>query len=259
MNPLFPPVPGLFDRLPAGRSQAGEGATTLLPGVAGPPWSWLLVPASRWREELRDPEAGPLPDAVILDVHEDEAGPGPARAAAAAALEQSSRPGSGLGQGRPWLRIHPVDSPECRADVEALARLGAGLVLPRTTSAVDVDRLTALCPGVRVMPVLEDQEALSHAVAIAGRSGVAWLGFSSRRVAVAWARPVLVNACAAAGIPGPVNAVHTAPEDAVAVVHEAAESALAGFAGQCVNRREQLRDIHTLHDGLATLPARAAG
>ncbi|MFD9541362.1 hypothetical protein [Streptomyces sp. NPDC060022] len=219
-----------------------------------PAHTYLLVPASRCREELWDTAEEEQPDAVILDIYGDEAGPEEARAAAVDWLKSVRRT-------RPrqvWFRVHPV-SGECAADLAAFEGLGNGVVLPEVATAREVSWVTSLCPATAVMPVFETHHALSRAVSIACRPGVVRLGLSIQRIdeqlpldvperrdARVWARSILVNASAAAGLPGPVNGIHPTPEDVVAVAHDAVQAADEGFTAQCINRGWQLCEVRIL-------------
>ncbi|MER7000838.1 hypothetical protein [Streptomyces sp. NPDC000410] len=219
----------LMERLWPGRASTLR-RRLLDPVARDPAQSYLIVAASRCREELRGIEPDRLPDALIIDVYGDGAGPDEARAAAIGWLKSSRR----TWPRQVWFRVHPVDSGECAADLAAFGGLGSGIVLPEVVAARDINWVAAVCPETAVIPVFESHQALSQAVSIACRPSVVRLALSiqsidkrmptdvpDRRHVQEWAHAILVNASAEAGLPGPVNGIRSAPEDAVAVAHDA--------------------------------------
>ncbi|MFD9541367.1 hypothetical protein [Streptomyces sp. NPDC060022] len=155
-----------------------------------------------------------------------------------------------------WLRVHPAFTPECADELAQLAGIEEGLILPKVRSAEDVQWVADRAPAAKVLPVIENQDALSRVTPIAGHPAVCRLGFSARGLAASattedgllppdealvWQRRIVVAAAAAAGLPGPVNAVQEARTfEAEAFIHDAEQALRSGFTGQCVTSLHQL-------------------
>lgn len=170
-----------------------------------------------------------------------------------------------------WLRVHPAFTHECADELAQLAGIGEGLILPQVQSAEDIQWVADRAPSVKVLPVIENQDALSRVTPIAEHPAVCRLGFSARGLAASataedgllppdealvWQRRIVVSAAAAAGLPGPVNAVHeaqTAKVEAEAFTHDAEQALRSGFTGQCVTSLNQLTYLRArLRIGTAT-------
>ncbi len=103
--------------------------------------SWLFVPADSERKLARaaglDGESAA--DALILDL-EDALSPARKAHGRAMAVDflKTAKPQSQI-----WIRINPLDSPLCAADLEAvIPHAPAGIVLPKPDGPVDVEALS---------------------------------------------------------------------------------------------------------------------
>ncbi|MFD9541429.1 hypothetical protein [Streptomyces sp. NPDC060022] len=157
-----------------------------------------------------------------------------------------------------WLRVHPAFTDECAAVLAQVGGIEDGLILPQVRSAEDIQWVVNRTPAVEVLPVIENQDALSRVMSIAGHPAVCRLGFSAPGLvasatpadgllppeeALAWQRRIVVSASAAAGLPGPVNGVHgseTAALVADAFADDAEQAARSGYTGQCATNPAQL-------------------
>ncbi|MFD9544914.1 hypothetical protein [Streptomyces sp. NPDC060022] len=157
-----------------------------------------------------------------------------------------------------WLRVHPAFTYECAAVLAQVEGPVGGLILPQVHSAEEIQWVMDRVPAVKVLPVIENQDALSRVMSIAGHPAVCRLGFSGPGLlasatpadallppeeALAWQRRIVVSASAAAGLPGPVNGVHgseTAALVADAFADDAEQAARSGCTGQCATDLTQL-------------------
>ncbi|MER7000843.1 hypothetical protein [Streptomyces sp. NPDC000410] len=195
-------------------------------------------------------------DAVVIDCFHDGAEPDLALLRACSRSLIDAR-----GPGRSpqvWFRIHPAFSQECASELGRLAGIGEGLILPQVRSTDDVEWVADRATDVNLLPVIENQDAMSRVVAIAAHPAVCRLGFSARGFAqeaidgdgllapaeaLLWQRRIVASAAASAGLPGPVNGVHGAGEaafDTEAFTQDAGLAVDAGFTGQCVTDPAQL-------------------
>lgn len=159
------------------------------------PRSWLFIPGDSEKKLAKAADCGA--DAVIIDLEDSVAlaAKAGARAMTADYLRTSARSGPAL-----WVRINPLSSPECAADVaEIVAHNPAGLVLPKCEGPEDVERLGALMAGAGGGP-----DIAIHAIATETARAVFRLaGFSERRVerlaAISWGAEDLAAAVGASG------------------------------------------------------------
>ncbi len=112
--------------------------------------SWLFVPADSDKKLAK--AAGLEADALILDL-EDAVAPARKNAGRDMAVEFL---GSVKTKAQIWVRINPLDSGLCEADLEAVIPLApAGIVLPKPDGPVDIETLG------RKIEALEIQNRLS--------------------------------------------------------------------------------------------------
>jgi citrate lyase subunit beta/citryl-CoA lyase len=159
------------------------------------PRSWLFIPGDSEKKLSKASDCGA--DAVIIDLEDSVAlaAKSDARAMTADYLRTSDRSGPAL-----WVRINPLGTEECEADVAALVGLRpAGLVLPKCEGPEDVERLAALMVQAGGAP-----DIAVHAIATETARAVFRLaGFAERRVerlaAISWGAEDLAAAVGASG------------------------------------------------------------
>lgn len=186
-------------------------------------------------------------DAVVLDL---EDGVGPAHKAAARAAIGTH----GLDPARTVVRVNAAGSPELAADLAALEPLRPRYVMiPKTGSREDVDRITAALPGAGVLALCETARGVLAAPEIAAHPAVVALmwggedlisslsGTSSRhadgsyRDVVRHARSTVLLA-ARAHDRSAIDAIHTDLADAEGWRAEAEDAAASGFtATACIH------------------------
>lgn len=159
------------------------------------PRSWLFIPGDSEKKLGKVGDCGA--DAVIIDLEDSVAvaAKSDARALTADFLRSARSTGPAL-----WVRINPLGTEECEADVAAVAGLKpAGLVLPKCEGPEDVDRLGALVAEAGGGP-----DIAVHAIATETARAVFRLaGFAERRVdrlaAISWGAEDLATAVGASG------------------------------------------------------------
>ncbi|MDN5687304.1 MAG: CoA ester lyase, partial [Brachybacterium sp.] len=186
-------------------------------------------------------------DAVLLDL---EDGVGPARHAAARAAIGPH----GLAPARTAVRVNAAGSLELAADLAALEPLRPRYVMiPKTESPADVDRVVAALPGAGVLALCETARGVLAAPEIAAHPAVVALmwggedlisslsGTSSRhadgsyRDVVRHARSTVLLAARAHGRSA-IDAIHTDLADAEGWRAEAEDAAASGFtATACIH------------------------
>ena len=204
--------------------------------------SLLFVPGDRPDRFAKAVASGA--DLVILDL-EDAVSPSAkdlARAEVAAFLTAGHRCA---------VRINGSDSEWHEADVAALARAGAPLMVPKAHARVIEPLLRRLAAPVPLLALVETAEGVLEVAELARVPGVTRLAFGSvdlgaelgvspdDREAMATARGHLVLASAAAGLPGPVDGVTVAVADDAAAGEDARYARRLGFGGKlCIHPRQ---------------------
>lgn len=205
--------------------------------------SLLFVPGDR--PERFDKAASSGADAVVLDL-EDAVAP-PAKAAALAHVLAWLRGGRTA-----VVRVNAPGTPTHEAEVEALAGTSAAVMLPKTESPEQVlDVRLRLGPEQGVLPLLETPRGIREADEVAAAPGVVRLALGtvdlaavlgvdhSSHAAFAYSRGRLVMASAAAGLPGPVDGVTTALDDAELLAADLSLASGLGFTGKlCIHPRQ---------------------
>lgn len=204
----------------------------------------LFVPADR---PDRFEKAAERADAVILDL-EDAVAP-PDKQAARRAIVQHP-----LDPMRTVVRVNPAGTDDFDADVVAVAGTAYRTVmLAKTESTADLDRLVAAVPDVRVIALCETATGVVRAPELAEHPAVVALmwgsedliaslgGTSSRRADGAYrdvvrhARSSVLLAAGAAGAAA-IDAVHLALEDRDGLAQAAVDAAAVGFAASaCIH------------------------
>ncbi|MFD3944647.1 hypothetical protein [Streptomyces sp. NPDC058579] len=115
--------------------------------------------------------AGQPADVVVVDLQRAEQ-----RLGAVIALLSSRQPD------RPqerWVRLHPANSPECDADLDAIADLGDGLIIPGVENVETLHRIARRRPGTPLIPVIDSVRALTLAPSLARHPSMARLGLTT--------------------------------------------------------------------------------
>ncbi|MFV2198551.1 HpcH/HpaI aldolase/citrate lyase family protein [Nocardiopsis sp. LOL_012] len=219
-----------------------------------PPRSWLYVPATR-PDRVAKALAGPA-EAVVVDL--EDAVPAHAKERARTTVldlaEHAPRPFH--------VRVNDLDGPWGARDLEALARAPlAGLRLPKAETADQVRRAADALAAGRPLPLyvlLESALGVENAFAVAtahpavaGISlGEADLRASLRATAdtaLDWARSRVVNAARAAGLPSPVQSVHTDIADESGLRASSERGRAMGFFGRSVIHPRQVPAVHAAY------------
>lgn len=218
--------------------------------------SFLFVPGDR--PDRFDKAAGAGADLVIVDLEDavaEERRP--------AAREQVA--GWLAGGGAAAVRVSAVGTPDHAADVEALASVVApgdegGLLGVVVAKAEDPVALSGLALRLRVplLALVETARGVARAADIAGAEGVARLAFGHldlaadlgaepTREAMLHSRSALVLASRAAGLPGPVDGVTTALDDAGRLAEDLAHARGLGMTGKLLIHPRQVDPTHAAY------------
>lgn len=219
--------------------------------------SLLFVPGDR--PERFDKAVATGADVVIIDL-EDAVAPG-SKAAAREAAVAWLRIG-----GRAAVRVNAADSPHHGADLAALADVtgaateGSGLLAVVLPKADDPTRASAVAErtGVPVIALVESALGILRAAELATADGVERLAFGHLdyavdlgcdpgREAMLLARSTLVLASRAAGLPGPIDGVTTALDDAAALTDDLAYARDLGLTGKLLIHPKQVEPTHAAH------------
>jgi citrate lyase subunit beta / citryl-CoA lyase len=168
--------------------------------------------------------------------------------------EARSRVATALAERSAWVRVNQAESVDAEADLDAVARLAAGVRLPKVRSADHARWLVERVPGVPVICAIESAEGLCAARTIANVPGVSALSIGSRELtadldcADAWddllhVRAQVVAACRPAAIAA-VDSVFYSVGD-LSGLREASEAARRlGFTGKSTLWPEQVAVIN---------------
>jgi citrate lyase subunit beta/citryl-CoA lyase len=204
--------------------------------------TFLFVPGDR-PERFEKAEASGA-DIVVLDL-EDAVAPDSKGVALGHVTAWFSGGRTGI------VRINGAGTPTHNDEVAILSSVGAGIMLPKAETADSVGRLTTAFRDTPVVLLVETALGIENAHEIARVPGVTRLAFGSVDLAaqlgvdhashdaMRWARSRLVNASAAAGVPGPIDGVTTAVADEDALAGDLAETLTLGFTGKlCIHPRQ---------------------
>jgi citrate lyase subunit beta/citryl-CoA lyase len=237
--------------------------------------SMLFVPADSERK-LAKALASPA-DVLILDL-EDAVADSRKAVARGMAAEFIAAHGAAIGA-RLYVRINPLDTALAMADLAAAVAPGlAGILLPKTRSAADIQRLShgldALearggmpAGSVRIVPVAtETPEALLRMQTFAGTplprlAGVTWGAedLSAAIGAVAnrdeggawsplyeWAQSLCLCAAAASGVPA-IDTLHADFRDEAGLIAACRASRRRGFRGRIAIHPDQVALINAAY------------
>lgn len=215
--------------------------------------TYLFVPASRPDRFQRACESGA--DVVILDLEDAVPPPGKAAAREAAVNWLASPRGGPV----TMVRINAVGTPWHEADVTALRKSGAPLMLPKAESSDQIARLGRCVDDLVVVALIETPRGVLRAEEIAAAPATARLALGhidlaaalgvrpDAREAFLHARSQLVLASAAAGIASPVDGVTTALGDVERLRDDVTYAEAVGMTGKlCIHPRQ----IGVVHDAI---------
>lgn len=232
----------------------------------------LYVPADRPERFGKALRSGA--DAVIIDLEDAVAAGHKATARAALARLDAEKAAASADGTTPsvQVRVNARGSAWHDEDLAAIAALpqGIGIRLPKTRSADDVEAVRAALPGRHVHALVESALAVERAFEIAS-TGVASiaLGEADLRAELGvpsgpagepglrWARSRLVNAAAAAGLPGPLMSVYADVADVDGLERSSREGRDLGFAGRTAIHPRQLPVIDAVFTPTSDELARA--
>lgn len=206
----------------------------------------LFVPGDRPERFAKALAAGA--DAVIIDL-EDAVAPA-AKVAARSNLAAALEPLAGAAVPI-LLRVNAADSNWNEEDVAAAARLPvAGVMLPKAERPSDLAAVAeALGSRERVIALIESARGIAAARMLAAECGrlafgsidyAADLGAGHTRESLLLARAELVLASRLAGLPGPLDGVTQAIDDAAAIEADTVYAATLGFAGKLLIHPKQV-------------------
>jgi citrate lyase subunit beta/citryl-CoA lyase len=186
-------------------------------------------------------------DVVILDL-EDAVPPHAKETARAQVAEALARhPG--------WVRVNPARTPACAADLDAVAGRVAGIRIPKTESAQDVQWVADRVPDTPLICAIETARGVLAAQEIASVPGVRHLaigGVDLQRdlscgpgdLPTLYARSHLVLASRAAGIAPPIDSVYPHLHDETGLRQQTQLARSLGFFGKSAIHPRQLPVIH---------------
>lgn len=226
--------------------------------------SLLFVPGDRPERFAKAVATGA--DVVIIDL-EDAVAPEAKAAAREAAVDWLAAGGQAA------VRVNAADSPEHAADITALAGLDSAPPDPESTPQPRSGLLAVVLPkaddpglassvaaqtGAPVIALVESARGILRAHELASTAGVARLAFGhldyavdlgsgNGREAMLLARSTLVLASRAAGLPGPVDGVTTALDDAGALADDLAYARDLGLTAKLLIHPRQVEPTHAAH------------
>ena len=232
--------------------------------------SWLFVPAD---SEKKLAKALSVPaDALIFDLEDSvvSANKAAARELAAGFIQQA-----GEARDRPWVRVNPLSTPDCKADLAAVMPAGPrGIMLPKARSPEDVNELarmldsleaehglpagsTAILPLVTEVP--EALFTLGGYAECGGRLAALTWGAEDLGAAIGasevrdgsggWTPPfqlvrnLALFAAHAAGVPA-IDTIHADFRDFDGLVDACAEARRDGFTGKLAIHPGQVEIIN---------------
>jgi len=226
--------------------------------------SWLFVPATR--PERFEKAAASGADRIIVDLED--------AVAADAKVEARDRLAAAAFPSRVpvYLRVNGHGTEWFHDDVVLAARRPfAGVVLPKASSAAEVERLAAaLPPEQTIVPLVETAAGVWNVLEVARAHGVERLAFgavdfqldagiSGGPLELAYARSRIAIASRVAGIAAPVDAISVALDDELQVESEAREGRRFGFGGKMCIHPRQVAPTHAAYQPSAEEIAWARG
>lgn len=198
-------------------------------------------------------------DAVAVDL-EDAVTPehkSGARDSARRALGAAGAHGAGPLR---YLRINALSTEWATDDLALVAELAAqlaGVIVPKVAAAGEIETVrAALPPALSVLAIIESARGVLAAASIATADGVAGLILGSLDLAadlrvepdvdrpgLAHARSHVVLACAAAGLPSPLDGPHPELDDDAGLTRSSRALHALGFGGRVVIHPRQIASV----------------
>ena len=217
-----------------------------------PPVCPLFVPATRPERFRKAAESGA--DAIIIDLED----------AVAPAEKDGAR--DGLAQGHlaglavpVFLRVNGGAAPWHEADLAAASRLPiAGIMLPKTESAGDLDRIAKkLGQAAPVIALVESARGIAQLSQLGQAPNLAQIAFGSvdfaldigaahERDALAMARGAVVLYSRVHELPAPLDGVTVATRDIPLLSSDSSHAAHMGFGGKLAIHPAQVETIRTV-------------
>lgn len=208
--------------------------------------SWLYGPGHSERILARVFESGA--DAIVLDLEGAVPPDLKDRARGQVAEVLGSHPEA-------WVRINQPASPEAEADLRLVAGRCAGIRVPKTESAADVEWVAERAPGTPLTCTIESALGLVRAFEIASLPEVRELAYGAADLALdlgvaggweetLYARSALVAASRAAGKPAPVDGVYVRLDDLEGLRAATAAAKRLGYFGKSALHPRQVPVIN---------------
>jgi len=202
----------------------------------------LFVPGDRPERFAKAAASGA--DVVVLDL-EDAVAPAAKSAALAHVVDWLAAGHSAL------VRVNAPGTPTHDGEVAALRQTAAGIMLPKSEDAAAVRLVVAEFEPSPVVLLIETALGIENAHDICRVRGVTRAAFGSvdlaaqlgvdpaSQDALRWARSRVVNASAAAGLPGPIDGVTTSLADDGALTDDISAARTLGFSAKlCIHPRQ---------------------
>jgi citrate lyase subunit beta/citryl-CoA lyase len=209
--------------------------------------SYLFAPGNNPKLLRRVFDAGA--DAVMLDL--EDAVPPNAKDTARALVAEA------LLEHRAWVRVNGARTEHCAADLDAVAGRAAGIRIPKTESAHDVQWVADRVPDTPLICAIESARGVFAAQEIASVPGVRHLaigGVDLQRdlncgpgdLPTLYARSHLVLASRAAGIAPPIDSVYPHLDDEPGLRQQTQLARSLGFFGKSAIHPRQLPVLHEI-------------
>jgi citrate lyase subunit beta/citryl-CoA lyase len=207
--------------------------------------SYLFAPGHNAKLLSRVFEAGA--DAVVLDL--EDAVPTNAKDRARAMVAEAL-------QDRPAIvRVNGPGTPECEADLAAVAGAAAGIRIPKCETPEEVVWVAERAPGIPLICAIETAVGVLAAARIAAIASVEHLsmgGVDLRRdlragagvLPALYVRSHLVVVSRAAGLAPPIDSVYPQLDDDAGLLEETRHAHALGFFGKSAIHPRQLPILH---------------
>ncbi|WP_275561303.1 CoA ester lyase [Streptomyces sp. 5-6(2022)] len=147
------------------------------------------------------------------------------------------------------IRINPPGTPWCDADLEAVSRYGAPVMVPKAEDHGVLSELARHTAGrCALIPLIETAVGVERANEVCAAAGAVRVAFGNAdlasqlgvahddHMALTYARSRLVSAAAAAGLCPPVDGVTTSVRDADVLTDDISHARRLGFTGKlCIH------------------------
>lgn len=210
--------------------------------------SYLFAPGHNEKLLARVFDAGA--DAVILDL--EDAVPAEAKDRARAMVVEA------LADRVALVRVNAPRSPECEADLKALAGRVSGIRVPKCETADDVRWVADRAPGTPLICAIETASGVMAAASIAAVSGVAHLSMGgvdlqrdlhagAGNLQTLYVRSHLVVVSRAAGLAPPIDSVYPQLGDDAGLREHALFAKSLGFFGMSAIHPRQIPILHEVY------------